>query len=252
MQISTDGLIIMEQNIGESDRLVTVLTRQEGLVRAFVRGAKSMKNRNTSSTQLLCYSRLSIYQGRDKYIIDEAEPQEVFFELRRDIEKLSLAQYFCELALALAPVNGEAGDFLRLMLNALYFLAHEKRPPALIKSVVEMRMLALAGYMPNLINCAECGEYEKEHMCFVPKMGVLYCEQCYKDAQIFGGIPMGRGVTTALRHTIYADFDKIFSFSLPEDGQKVLSLASEEYILFTVEHSFQTLEFYHRICSKQL
>ena len=125
MQISTDGLIIMEQNIGESDRLVTVLTRQEGLVRAFVRGAKSMKNRNTSSTQLLCYSRLSIYQGRDKYIIDEAEPQEVFFELRRDIEKLSLAQYFCELALALAPVNGEAGDFLRLMLNALYFLAHE-------------------------------------------------------------------------------------------------------------------------------
>ena len=103
MQINTDGLIIREQSIGESDRLVTVLTREQGILRAFVRGAKAMKSRSASSTQLLCYSRLSIYEGREKYIIDEAEPIEVFFSLRTDFEKLSLAQYFCELALALAP-----------------------------------------------------------------------------------------------------------------------------------------------------
>ena len=114
MQINTDGLIIREQSIGESDRLVTVLTREQGILRAFVRGAKAMKSRSASSTQLLCYSRLSIYEGREKYIIDEAEPIEVFFSLRTDFEKLSLAQYFCELALALAPEKMEAGDFLRL------------------------------------------------------------------------------------------------------------------------------------------
>lgn len=43
MQINTDGLIIREQSIGESDRLVTVLTREQGILRAFVRGAKAMK-----------------------------------------------------------------------------------------------------------------------------------------------------------------------------------------------------------------
>ena len=64
MQINTDGLIIREQSIGESDRLVTVLTREQGILRAFVRGAKAMKSRSASSTQLLCYSRLSIYEGR--------------------------------------------------------------------------------------------------------------------------------------------------------------------------------------------
>ena len=66
MQINTDGLIIREQSIGESDRLVTVLTREQGILRAFVRGAKAMKSRSASSTQLLCYSRLSIYEGREK------------------------------------------------------------------------------------------------------------------------------------------------------------------------------------------
>ena len=45
MQISTEGLILREQNIGESDRLVTVLTREEGRLRAFVRGAKNIKTR---------------------------------------------------------------------------------------------------------------------------------------------------------------------------------------------------------------
>lgn len=250
MQISTDGLIIREMNIGESDRLVTVLTREEGLLRAFVRGAKNLKNRNASSTQLLCYSRLSIYKGREKYIIDEAEPQEVFFELRRDIEKLALAQYFCELSLALAPEGGEAGDFLRLMLNALYYLAHEKRPPALIKSVVEMRMLSMAGYMPDLVYCQECGVYEAERMYFQPREGALYCEACYPKTGRRGGLLMSRGTVTALRHTVYADFQKIFAFSLPAEGQRVLSQATEQYLLCRLERGFQTLDFYHGICKE--
>ena len=103
MQIKTQGLIIKEQTIGESDRLVTVLTRDSGVLRAFARRAKNLKDSKSAATQLLCYSRLSIFKGRDKYIIDDAEPAEVFFGLRRDIGALSLAQYFCELAYLMVP-----------------------------------------------------------------------------------------------------------------------------------------------------
>ena len=111
MQIETDGLVIMERQVGESDRLITVLTREEGVLRAFARKAKLLRSSKLSATQLLCYSRFLIYKGRDKYIIDDAQPVEVFFDLRRDIGSLSLAQYFCELAGALAPQEAEAGDF---------------------------------------------------------------------------------------------------------------------------------------------
>ena len=71
MQIKTQGLIIKEQTIGESDRLVTVLTRDNGVLRAFARRAKNLKDSKSAATQLLCYSRLSVFKGRDKYIIDE-------------------------------------------------------------------------------------------------------------------------------------------------------------------------------------
>lgn len=123
MQVKTQGLIIREQTVGESDRLVTVLTRDAGVVRAFARRAKNLKDSKSAATQLLCYSRLSIFKGREKYMIDDAEPIEVFFGLRRDIAALSLAQYFCELAYLMVPEDTDSEEYLRLILNSLHFLS---------------------------------------------------------------------------------------------------------------------------------
>ena len=60
MHIETDGLVIGERSIGESDRLVTVLTREEGLLRAFARQANRFRSQKLFGTQLLCYSRFQI------------------------------------------------------------------------------------------------------------------------------------------------------------------------------------------------
>jgi DNA repair protein RecO (recombination protein O) len=123
----TQGLIIREQAIGESDRLVTVLTRDQGVVRAFARRAKNYKDSKNSGTSLLCYSRLELYEGRDKYIINAAYPIEVFFELRRDIVRLALGQYFCELAAELVPAGVESAGAERF---ALFVRGRPARSPA--------------------------------------------------------------------------------------------------------------------------
>ena len=134
MKFRTEGLIIREQQTGEDDRLVTLLTRDHGVIRAFVRGAKRIKSRSQSATGLFAYGSYSIYRGRDAYSVDEAQPKEIFFDLRNDIEALALAQYFCELAGELAPVEDDADEFLRLILNALHMLMNKKRPQAQLKA----------------------------------------------------------------------------------------------------------------------
>lgn len=245
MQISTDGLIIMEQNVGENDRLITILTRSDGIIRAFVRGAKNSKSRSLSSTQLLSYSDFVIYKGKNKYIINEAESKEVFFNLRKDIEKLALAQYFCELALALVPDNGEAGDFLRLILNSLYYTANNKLPNSQIKAIFEMRIMSLAGYMPNLIYCTKCGIYETDVMYFLPVSGVLCCSKCYNKNDY--GIMLDRSTVTALRHIVFADFNKLFSFKIPQENLRTLSNTTEKYVINKLERNFKTLDFYHQM-----
>ena len=140
MQFNTEGLVLNEMNVGETDRLVTVLTKKEGVLRAFAKQANRTSSGKLAATRLFCYSRLSVYKGRDKYIIDDAKPIEVFFELRKNLEGLTLAQYFCELSISMAPREAPAGDFLRLLLNTLHFLCKGTRPLLLLKSVVELRL----------------------------------------------------------------------------------------------------------------
>ncbi len=246
MKILTDGLIIGEQSVGEKDRLVTVLTRKSGVIRAFVKNCKSLKSAKGAATRLLCYSRLSIYFGRDTYIIDDAVCEEMFINLRNNIEDMSLSQYFCELSEHFAPKETDAEDFLRLILNALYFLNKKKRPAQLIKSVVELRMMCISGYMPGLICCTFCKCYETEKMYFLPYSGKIVCSDCISKSDVHS-IEIPRSVVTAMRHCVYSEFNRLFNFKLSSDGMELLERCSEEYLLCISEHNFRTLAFYKNI-----
>ena len=243
MKLTTDALIIRENNnIGESDRFVTALTRELGVVRASVRGARNIKNRNGSATQLLCHSRLSLYKGREKYIVDDAEPLQVFFEVRGQLEKLALAQYFCELAGVLAPREEPAEDSLRLLLGALQFLSADSRPLPLIKAVVELRLLCQAGYAPALTACGGCDAPNGGW--FSPVRGALLCDRC-KGAQ--EALPLSPGVLAAMRHVVYGPLEKCFSFTLSEEGLQSLAAVTERFLLAQVDRGFSTLSFYHTL-----
>ena len=243
MNVTTDALIVRENNnIGESDRFVTALTREFGLIRASVRGARNLKNRNGSATQLLCHSRLSLYKGREKYIIDEAQPLHVFFEVREQLDKLALAQYFCELAGVLAPQEEPAEEALRLMLNALHYLATDARPLPLLKAVTELRLLCQAGYTPALAACANCGAVDGAW--FSTLNGILLCGKCKGT---HNAVAVSPSVVAALRHIVYAPFEKCFAFSLPEEETAALADVVERFLLAQLGRSFNTLEFYHSL-----
>ena len=244
MRTNTDGLILKEQNIGEKDKLVTVLTRHNGLVRAFVRGAKSVNNRKNSSTGMFCFSKLCLYKTKESYIIDEAEPIELFFELRNNLERLALAQYFSELIITLVQEDESAEDYLRLILNSLHFLAKGKMPTEQVKAITELRLMCIAGYMPNLVACDRCGEYETDTMYFDVEDGLLYCENCMSNSMLF---PLDIGLIKALRHIAFSDFEKIYSFKMDESALPDLSYITEKYLLSKLQRNFKTLEFYKEI-----
>ena len=126
MKFKTKGVILRQQNIGEQDRLVWILTDSHGVIRAFVRRAKNIKSPKCAGTGLLCYADLAIFEGKDAYTVDEALALEQFKGLRSDPVSLTLAEYFCELCLTLCPKEQEASEYLRLLLNSLYLLSTKK------------------------------------------------------------------------------------------------------------------------------
>ena len=240
MQITTKGLVIREQTVGESDRLVTLLTEDFGLVKAFARRAKALKSQNLSATSLFAYGDFTLYQGKDAYVIDHASPIEVFFDLRGDIEKLALAQYFAQLTYFLGAEEQPSHDMLRLMLNALHLLCKGKRDVKLLKAAVEMRMLCLGGYMPHVLACFRCGTYESDIMYFDVEEGCIYCENCFRNQAMTAPL----SVISAIRFICLSDIGRVFSFKLSEENTEVLAAICEKYLLSRVDAKLTTLDFY--------
>ena len=97
MKYTTDGLIIKTHNVGENDRSVVVLTRDRGILNAFVSGARKVGSKNNAGTSILTYSSLTVTEKGETNRITESEPIKSFVTLSSDVLKFSLAQYFCEI-----------------------------------------------------------------------------------------------------------------------------------------------------------
>ena len=168
----------------------------------------------------------------------------MFFELREDIERLALAQYFAQLTYYLGSEEQPSHEMLRLVLNALHLLCKGKKDKKIIKAVTEMRMLTLGGYMPNLLACYRCGAFESDPMYFDIQEGCIYCKDCNRNNALFAPL----GVITALRFICFnEDISKIFSFSLSDENLEILFDICEKYLVSRVEGKLTTLDFYKSI-----
>ena len=240
MRMNTDALVLKVTDTGESDRLVTLLTAEFGVLRAFANRAKKINSKTHGATQSLCYSDFSIYSSRESYIVDDAVAKEVFFGLREDIEKLSLAQYFCALAAELAPEMEPARDYLRVILNSLHLLETGRRSNDFLKAVTELKFMVFSGFMPDLTACSVCGcEPSGGEMYFNPAEGCFTCRNCSTS-----GEKINSTVFTAMRHVCACPIEKMYSFSLPPQDEKRFAQVCERFLLLQTGKRFKALDFY--------
>ena len=248
MQTVTDALVLRERKLDEQDRLLTLLSADRGIITAYAKGAGRMKGSMAGATELLCYSHFVLFQNRERCFADKAEANTLFFGIRGDLEKLTLATYFAQLCCELIPENEPAAEELRLMLNTLYCLERDKLPPLQLKAILELRLLTLTGYMPDLFACrARGGRPEDGVVLFDPSGGSICCPGCAPSGAV-GLLPLPPGVFAAMRHIIYCDFEKLFQFKLGEENLPVLAHAVEQYLLCQVERILPALNFYKTIC----
>jgi DNA repair protein RecO (recombination protein O) len=246
MQLKTDCVVLLVHK-AEDDRILSLLSRDHGVLAAFANGANRVRTKLSASTELLCYSQFVLFSHKGRYVVDAADSKRIFFGIRGNLEKLSLASYLAELAKELAPQKQEAPQELSLLLNCLSFIEEDKRDLSLLKAIFELRLLTLAGYMPNLVACRGCAAYEKAEMLFLPLGGELVCGDCATQDEKRQGAAIAPGVLAAMRHIIYAPPEKLFAFTLSPKGTARLAQVCEQYLLATLEKMPHTLEFYKNL-----
>lgn len=246
MKFNTEGLILKSQTLKDDKRLITVLTRSKGVIRCFVRDKRLMAISRSNAIMPLTYSRLTVFSGRDSYILDDAAAEMTFFEASAELSALAVAQYFCELCMFTVPEGSPADEILNLTLNSLYMLSKGTTSELLIKAVFELRLMALSGYTPDILACSVCGEYEADLMYFLINEGKLVCASC-GGKDLPGALPLSKGALYALRHSILAEPKKIFSFSISPSSLAMLADCAEGYVLARTERSFGSLDYYKKV-----
>lgn len=244
MQTDADGLVLSHVDLPNESRIFMILTKEIGLISAVSNRSKSLKGKIVSATDTFVYSHFELFKsyGKDLYVIDFAEPIEHFYNLRTDLFALSLVAYLSEITQSLSPQGEQAEGFLRLLLNCLYLLANKKREVGFIKPLFELRACSMAGFMPDLICCCECGKYEDEQLLFNIEQGKLYCSCCGKKDTYTYPIPLS--VLTAMRYIIYSDLKQLFSFSVGKQSEEMLQFICEKYLLIQTGVSYKSLDYY--------
>ena len=112
-----------------------------------------------------------------------------------------------------------------------------------MKAVFGLRLLAMAGYMPDLVGCKVCGCYEAESMYFLPLTGDLMCGDCLGDAppDEMVRLRLSPGVLAAMRHILYSEAGKVFNFTLSEEELRYLGDICEYYAIVQLDTRLSSL-----------
>lgn len=247
MKTEVNGIVIKEVELSTGSRLVHILTAEFGVITAIIKSGHLKSANKFSSIHVLMYCRFVLFKRKEYYHVDEFEILNVFWEIKDDLKSLAICQYFCELCIALDPETAVSADFLRLFLNSVYYISKKIKKLELIKLIFEMKSLSLCGYMPNLICCPKCGEYDSDSMFFLLNGGKIICDRCYSESIDASSVKLTKGMLYALRHVIYSPIEKIFSFEVSDDALKILSKLSENYVEYHLDTNFKSLDFYKRL-----
>ena len=249
MHLTTTALVLREVNYKESDKLLTLLTGEEGKLTVSARGCRKKGSAIAAASQMLVYSEMTLYEFQGRWAVKEAAIQRPFDGVRSDLDKLALASYFAEVIELLAEEGQREPGLLSLILNCLHALDQMDLPLGLIKTAFEWKAMALAGYEPMSEGCALCGRPEPEDPCLLLSRGLVCCAGCRPAGE--WAMPPTRAALAALGHTVGGDPKRLFSFRLDETSMARLCAASEAYLLTQLERGFRTLDFYKTLGGNQ-
>lgn len=243
---TTKGLILREVKYKEADRILTVLTADEGKITVKARGALRKGSKVSAATQLLVFSELTLFENKGYWTVNEASTIEEFKGLRDDITALSLASYFAECVEAMTDEDQPNPYILQLILNCLFALSNNMYPQEHIKTAFDMRLMSLSGYQPDLTACAVCGSPEPEEPCFSSTNGIVCCRKC-RTPDMDASLKLCPDSLSALRYILDAEPRKLMSFAISDEALERAAYASENYLLTQTERRFSTLEYWKNI-----
>jgi DNA repair protein RecO (recombination protein O) len=177
------GVVLRTHKLGEADRIVTLLTKGHGKVRAVAKGVRKTKSRFGGRLEPTSHVRLLLYEGRELDIVTQAESIDHFRAIRDDLDRLGQAVSMLEAADQLALEREPNHRIYDMLVGALRTLADQGSP--LVVPAFFLKLLALEGFRPQVESCLVCGD-EGPLVAWAIEDGGLRCGAHRQGAAVSG------------------------------------------------------------------
>ncbi|MGI6148539.1 MAG: DNA repair protein RecO [Firmicutes bacterium] len=238
MSLRGEGIVLRVRNMGEADRVVTIYTAHYGKIRAVARGARRVRNRLLSPTQVFTHGRYLVFPGKGLHTISQAEIVNSYQEFRDDLEKMAYASYITELLDSFTEEELPSQELFMLLIAAFSLGTHGRF--ALAARAFEVRLMQELGYAPQLHHCLGCGSAVQENLRFSPEGGVV-CPRCaprYREL-----LPLSNGTWELMKRLTEWDVSRFGILHPSPVALGELERIMRNYIDFRLDYPLKSLEF---------
>lgn len=208
------GVVLRTHKLGEADRIVTMLTRGRGLLRAVAKGVRRTSSKFGARLEPFMVADLQCYEGRTLDTITQAVTLGSYGPaISADYERYRAGSVIVETAERIAE-GGPAPDQFTLLVGALRTLAAGKIPAELVRDGFLLRAMGLAGWTPGFDACVHCSA-PGPHTVVSIQMGGVVCESCRPP----GSPRLDPGSIALLSALLAGDWERAMDSTDRERGQ---------------------------------
>lgn len=236
--ITVTGMVLSAATIGETDRRVVILTREQGRISAFARGACRPKSPLVAAARPFVTGEFVLVPRRDSYTLQSAAVKEYFDALTKDFDRMTYGCYFLELAGYFSVEQSDETELLNLLYLTLKALEKGQMSGTLIRMVYEYRLFVVSGEYPQVFTCCRCGQPLKEGWFSMGDRGAV-CKSCGTGA---GDVYLSSSAVYALQYILTSPVNRLYSFRLSDEVFAVLSCLLNKWKKRFLDRKFRSEE----------
>ncbi|MBK9941710.1 MAG: DNA repair protein RecO [Kouleothrix sp.] len=244
----TEAVIIRRSDIGEADRLLTLIT-PGGKRRVVAKGVRKTTSRLAGHIELFTHATILLAVGRNLDIITQSAIIHSFDTLRTNLERIGSAYYAAELIDRLIEEEGENRAEFELLVATLGALDSAPNPDLALRSY-ELRLLGYQGYRPQLYHCANCQETLAEQTNrFSPGAGGALCPRCAPLDR--GALPMSLNAFKLMRFLQAQPLEAIERLNISPATRAEVEQLLRAYIRRMLERDLKSVAFLDEVSQAQ-
>lgn len=197
-------VILRTHKLGEADRILTLLSRRHGKVRAVAKGVRRTSSRFGARLEPFMVADVQLYKGRSLDIVQQAESLGSYgADIVAHYDRYTSAHAMVEAADRLSEADATTQQYF-LLVGGLRALSRGEHASRAILDSYLLRAMALSGWAPGLDECARCGT-PGPHDSFVAQLGGMVCAACAPT----GSARIDRSTAVVLRALMSGDWDAV-------------------------------------------